>query len=85
MTNGTTLTVRLSQQTQSQLAKLAAYTDRDPRLLGAEAISDFVHQQLASIESIESGRADIRAGRSTTHEDVSHEVRTIIDRARAGM
>lgn len=83
MIDRTALTVHLSPQTEAQLTRLAAYTERDPSLLGAEAISDFVGRQLASIEAIEGGRADIRAGQSTSHQDVSRDVRAIIEAARA--
>ena len=84
MPDSSTLTVRLSNQTKDQLATLANRTRRTRSFLAAEAIADYVTRELAIVEAVENGRADVRAGRVTPHEDVAREARGTIEAARAG-
>lgn len=83
MSDSTTLTVRLPSDTKDQLAVLAGRTRRTSSFLAAEAITNYVARELAIVEAIEQGRADIRAGRFTAHEDVAREAKNIIATARA--
>lgn len=83
MTESTTLTVHLSNQTKDRLAELAGRTRRTRSFLAAEAIADYVERELAIIEGVERGRADLRAGRVTPHDEVVTEARAIIESARA--
>jgi predicted transcriptional regulator len=55
---------------------------RTRSFLAAEAIADYVARELAIIEKIEQGRADVRAGRVVPHEEVAREARAIIEAAR---
>ncbi len=82
MPESTTLTVRLSTETKEQLAELAGRMRRTRSFLAAEAIADYVARELAIIEKIEQGRADVRAGRVVPHEEVAREARAIIEAAR---
>jgi predicted transcriptional regulator len=84
MVASTTLTVRLSNETKSRLATLAGHTRRTSSFLAAEAIADYVARELAIVESVEAGRADIRAGRFTPHDEVVREARAVIEAARTG-
>ena len=84
MADSATLTVRISGQTKDQLAKLAGRTRRTRSFLAAEAITAYVERELAIVEAIERGRADVRAGRIVPHDDVVSEARAIIEAARAG-
>ena len=84
MTDSSTLTVRLSNETKDRLATLAGRTKRTRNFLAAEAIAAYVERELAIVEAIERGRADVRAGRVTPHDEVMREVREIIEAARAG-
>ena len=77
-----TLTVRLSNDTKGKLATLADRTQRTRSFLAAEAIAAYVERELAIIKGIERGRADVRAGRLTPHDEVAREARTIIEAAR---
>jgi predicted transcriptional regulator len=77
-----TLTVRLPRETEKQLSKLAGYARRDPSSLGADAIADYVQRELAIIDAIERGRADVAAGRTSSHEDVARAARDVIEAAR---
>lgn len=84
MTESATLTVRLSSRTKNQLTDLAGRTRRTRSFLAAEAIAAYVERELAAVEGIERGRADVRAGRVTPHDEVEREAHAIIEAARAG-
>ena len=84
MADSATLTVRISGQTKDQLAELAGRTRRTRSFLAAEAITAYVERELAIVEAIERGQADVRAGRIVPHDDVVSEARAIIEAARAG-
>ena len=83
MTDSATLSVRLPSRTRDQLSELAGRTRRTRSFLAAEAIAAYVERELAAVEGIERGRADVRAGRVTPHEDVAREAQAIIKAARA--
>jgi predicted transcriptional regulator len=82
MAESTTLTIRLSAATKDRLAELAGRMRRTRSFLAAEAIADYVARELAIIEKIEQGRADVRAGRVVPHEEVAREAQAIIEAAR---
>ena len=71
MADHTTLTVRLTNELEAQLAKLAYYTKREPSFLGSEAVAAYVGRELAIVEAIERGRADVKAGRYVSNRGVS--------------
>lgn len=82
MPDSTTLTVRLSADTKTQLAKLAGSTRRTQSFLGAEAITAYVQRELAIVGAIERGRADVAADRVTDHTLVMQDARAVISAAR---
>ena len=82
MAASSTLTVRLSEQTKSQLTTLAGRTRRTRSFLAAEAIASYVSRELAIVDAVEQGRADIRAGHFTSNEDVLNEADAMIAAAR---
>jgi len=61
---------------------LAGRTRRTSSFLAAEAIADYVARELAVVEAIEQGRADIRAGRFTHQVEVAREDQAVIEAAR---
>jgi predicted transcriptional regulator len=83
MSDSATLTVRPPSGTKDRLAELAGRTRRARSVLAAEAIADYVERELAIIGKIERGRADVRAGRITPHEEVAREARAIAEAARS--
>jgi predicted transcriptional regulator len=83
MAESTTLTVRLSNESKTRLAELAHRTRRTSSFLAAEAIEAYVTRELAIIGAIEQGRDQIRAGESSTHDDVARDARALIQAARA--
>ncbi len=82
MADSTTLTVRLPSETKDRLADLAGRMRRTSSFLAAEAIADYVARELAVVEAIEQGRADMRAGHVTPHDQVAREARAVIAAAR---
>ncbi len=84
MPDSGTLTVRLSHDMKGKLATLADCTHRTRSFLAAEAITAYVERELAIVEGIERGRAEVRAGqgRVTPQDEVAREARAIIEAAR---
>ena len=82
MPDSGTLTIRLSNDMKGKLATLADRTHRTRSFLATEAIAAYVERELAIVEGIERGRADIRAGRVTPHDEVTREARKIVEAAR---
>ena len=70
MADSSTVTIRLSNHAKEQLAELADRTRRSRSFLAAEAISAYVERELSIIEKVERGRADVRAERTTPHDEV---------------
>ena len=66
----TTMTIRVPLAVQEQLARLSQSTKRSRSYLAGEAVAAYVERELAIIEGIERGLADMKAGRVTPHEEV---------------
>lgn len=81
MTTSTTMTIRLDPQLKAKLGRLADGTRRSRSFLAAEAVESYVDRELAIIEGIERGLADVEAGRTVSHEDAMASVRQVIDTA----
>ncbi len=77
----TTMTVRLPETTKEQLGRLAERTRRSRSFLASEAIAAYVAHELAIIEGIERGLADMEAGRVVPHEEAMRQIRATIERA----
>jgi len=82
-TQSETVTVRLDPETKSRLEYLATETRRTKSFLAGEAIADYVERELAIVEGIKRGMADIEAGRTIPHEEVKRRVMASIKRAAA--
>jgi predicted transcriptional regulator len=81
MTTSTTMTIRIDPQLKAKLGKLADGTRRSRSFLAAEAVETYVDRELAIIEGIERGLADVEAGRMVSHEDAMASLRRVIDAA----
>jgi predicted transcriptional regulator len=84
MTTSTTLTIRLDPQVKAKLGRLADAARRSRSFLAAEAVETYVDRELAIIEGIERGLADVEAGRTVSHEDAMASVRQAINAAASG-
>jgi predicted transcriptional regulator len=78
MTGDTTLKIRLSPEVDERLGRLAERTRRAKSVLADEVITDFVKRELETVEAIERGLEDIKAGRVVPHEQAMREVRATI-------
>ncbi|WP_018859289.1 CopG family ribbon-helix-helix protein [Rhizobium sp. 42MFCr.1] len=77
-----TMTIRVSEETLAKLTKIAEGTKRSKSFLAGEAVSAYVERELAIIEGIQRGLADVKAGRVVPHEQAIAEARQIIAEAR---
>lgn len=77
------MTIRLDPQVKAKLGKLADGTRRSRSFLAAEAVEVYVDRELTIIEGIERGMADVKAGRTVSHEDAMASMQRVID-AEAG-
>jgi predicted transcriptional regulator len=80
----TTLTVRLSPEVKKRLGRLAGHTKRTKSFLAGEAITDFVDRELAIVDGIKRGLADMEAGRLVPHRNAMRRLRATIARASKG-
>ena len=78
----TTMSLRLSADTKSKLATLARHTRRTRSFLANEAITAYVERELAIIDGVERGLADMQSGRVTPHREAMARLRGTIARAR---
>jgi predicted transcriptional regulator len=74
MPPSTTITVRLPQEIEDKLGRLASSTRRTKSFLAGEAIADYVRRELDIIEGINRGLEDVRAGRVVPHEQAMAEL-----------
>ena len=81
MTPSTTMTIRLDPQLKAKLGRLADGTRRSRSFLAAEAVETYVDRELAIIEGIERGIADVKAGCTVSHKDAMASLRQVIDTA----
>jgi predicted transcriptional regulator len=78
MTESATLSVRLPAGVKADLERLADDTDRSKSYLAAEAIEAYVKRELAIIEGVERGRAEIDAGLGIPHDQVVSQLRRMV-------
>ena len=76
-----TVTIRMPSETKARLEELAQHTRRSKSFLAGEAIADYVERELAIVEGIKRGLADMEAGRTVPHEEVKRRIAATIERA----
>lgn len=81
MPDSTTMTIRVSAALKERLGRLAHDTRRSKSFLAAEAVSAYVDRELAIIDGIQRGLADVKAGRVVAHDDAMAEIDAAIDAA----
>lgn len=77
--SSTTMTIRVSVDLKEKLDRLAVDTRRSRSFLAAEAVSAYVARELAIVEGINEGLADVRNARTLSHEDAMTELASAID------
>jgi predicted transcriptional regulator len=78
-----TVTVTLSSDAQQKLERLADLAKESPARLASQAITDFVETEIAVIEGIERGLADVEAGRVVPHDAAMRRIRQVIARVKS--
>ena len=84
MPTSATMTIRIATDTKRKLERLAADTRRSKSFLAAEAVSAYVDRELAIIDGVQRGLADVEAGRVVPHDNAMAEVQAVIDAAKSG-
>lgn len=84
MPSSATMTIRIATDTKRKLERLAADTRRSKSFLAAEAVSAYVERELAIIDGVQRGLADVEASRVVSHEAAMAEVQAVIDAAKSG-
>ncbi len=79
MSDSTTMSIRLSSETKTQLGKLATATRRSKSYLAAEAVAAYVARERSIVEGIERGLADMRGGNIVPHEEAMAELDDLIE------
>ena len=79
-----TVTIRVARETKARLEELARHTRRSKSFLAGEAIADYVERELAIIEGIKRGLADMEAGRTVPHAEAMARIRKTIEEASRG-
>ncbi|MEH3119427.1 MAG: ribbon-helix-helix protein, CopG family [Methylorubrum populi] len=83
MSDFSTLTVRLPREAKAKLDKLAGQARRTRSELAGEVLTAFVEREVAIIEAIERGRAEIRAGQGFDPDEVFRDVEGVIAQVEA--
>ncbi len=81
MASSTTMTIRVSPEVKEKLGRLAQDTRRSRSFLAGEAVGAYVERELAIIEGVRRGLADVEAGRVVPHEAAMAEMHAAIDAA----
>lgn len=84
MATSATMTIRIATDTKRKLERLAADTRRSKSFLAAEAVSVYVERELAIIDGVQRGLADVEAGCVVSHDAAMAEVQAVIDAAKSG-
>lgn len=81
MPESTTMTIRVSNELKERLGRLAQDTRRSRSFLAAEAVSAYVDRELAIVDGIRRGLADVKTGRIVAHADAMAEIDAAIEAA----
>lgn len=84
MSTYATMPIRIAADTKRKLEHLAADTQSGELLLTNEVVSAPVERQLAIIDGVQGGLADVEAGRVVSHDAAMVEVQAVIDAAKSG-
>jgi predicted transcriptional regulator len=82
MAASTTMTIRVSPDVKAKLGRIAADTRRSKSFLAGEAVAAYVDRELAIIEGVKRGLADMEAGRLVPHDEAMAEIYAAIDAAK---
>ncbi|HZL49950.1 MAG TPA: ribbon-helix-helix protein, CopG family [Terracidiphilus sp.] len=69
-----TISFRIAAEKVAELDSIAKAMDRDRSYLLNEAVERYLSEQQRFVAMVNEGREDIRAGRTTSHEEVERMV-----------
>lgn len=81
MTEGASLTIRLTPAVEQKLARLSTQTRRTAAALAADAVASYVERESRILEAIAKGLDDMRAGRVVPHAEAMDEIDAAIGAA----
>ena len=82
MAETTTITVRISMDAKAAIDRLAQLTKRSRSYLMAEALAQYLPEELDAVEGIQKGLEDLEAGRVIPHDEVMADLDAVVERAR---
>jgi len=82
MNASTTMTIRVPAELKERLERLAQGTRRSRSFLAADAVAAYVDRELAIIDGIQQGLADVAGGRVTDHDAAMGQIDAAIAEAR---
>ncbi len=77
------MTIRVSPDVKAKLDRIAAGTRRSRSFLAGAAVAAYVDRELAIVEGVKRGLADMEAGRLIPRDDAIAEIHDAIDAASA--
>lgn len=78
MTNSATMTIQVRADLTEKLERIASETQRSKSVLVDEAIAAYVDHELAAIDAIKRGIADVDAGRIISHAEVVADMHALV-------
>lgn len=70
MQKDVTITARIESELSERLNRLSALQGRSKSWVVGKALKAYLDTELAFVEAVEDGLADLREGRTVAHEDV---------------
>ena len=71
MQKDVTITARIDGELSDRLGRLSAMQGRSKSWVVGRALKSYLDAELAFVEAVEEGRADMRAGRTSPHDEVA--------------
>jgi predicted transcriptional regulator len=81
MRKDVTVTARIGRDLSERLARLSTIQGRSKSWVVGKALKSYLDSELAFVEAVEEGQADLREGRTVPHEDVAARIKTRFDAA----
>jgi predicted transcriptional regulator len=75
------MTIRVDVEVKRKLDRLSENTRRSRSYLAAEAVAAYVDRELEIVEGIRQGIADMKAGRTMSHDEAMARIEATIEAA----
>lgn len=81
MSQTSTMTIRVTQETKARLGQLAQDTRRSRAFLAGEAVAHYVAREQAIIDGIKRGLNDVSIGKLVPHDAAMEELTDAVEAA----